>query len=141
MKDKTTYDFSCWVLKYNGVSVYGRIYQKDSLKNNNEILVPLCWNHDHNNPDSILGEAILEHRDGEGVYAYCTIHNKPIKEDIIKLIRDGDCMLSLYINRIKYDGNIITDAAILDVSLVPARIDPDEAYYPVLRDDLQVKNE
>lgn len=133
-----TYDFSCWVIKYDRVSVRGLIYQKDSLKNNDNIVVPLCWNHDHYSSNNVLGSVLLEHREGEGIYAYCTLwDNRPIfKENVIKLLRDkGSVALSPFISRVKYDKNYVTSGVIQEVSLVPERIDPDECYYPVLKEE------
>ena len=129
---KSTCDFSCWVLKYDGRSIYGRIYQKDSLKNNDNILVPLCWDHIHYDPSSILGSALLEDR-GDGIYVYCWLNNEDKKEDVMNLIRGkGTVSISPFVNSIKYDGHIITSGTIREVSLVVSRIDDNELYYPVI---------
>lgn len=126
------YDFSCWVVNYNGVSIYGKIYQKDCLKSSDGLKVPLLWNHRHSDPDSVLGHVLLEHRD-EGVYAYCTVVR--YKELVERLIRDrGLVALSPYINKLEIvSGKYIKSGVIREVSLVPERIDPDEAYYPVMK--------
>lgn len=130
------YDFSCWVVKYDGSRVHGRIYQKDSLKNNDNIFVPLCWNHNHFDSNNVLGTALLEHRDGDGVYAYCRLNDGPYLENIIKLLKDrGMLALSPFVNQIKYNGNIIMCGSIREVSLVPERVDKNELYYPVLKED------
>ncbi len=135
MVDKETYDFSCWVIKYEHSRYYDRTYKKDSLVINRERIVPLCWNHDHNNPDSVLGWALLEHRD-DGIYAYCTLFDIPINETTRQLLKDkGSVALSPYINRIEYEGKIIVYGVIREVSLVLERIDKDEIYYPVLREE------
>ena len=126
------YDFSFWVIKY-GTTIYGRTYQDGCLDNNDGMIVPLCWNHRHHDPDSVLGTAILEKCTG-GIYAYCTLNNTNIKSDVIKLLRDkGSVSSSLYINQIIYNKDVITSAVIREVSLVAARIDSDECYYPVLQ--------
>jgi hypothetical protein len=129
------YDFSCWVIKYEGKSICGKIYQKDSLKNSDGVTVPLLWNHQHNELESVLGYAILESRD-EGIYAYCTLYNIPAAGIAKDMITDrGSVSLSPYIKHVKFEGKYIVNGTIAEVSLVLARIDPDEAYYPIMRKD------
>lgn len=135
MVNKEKYDFSCWVIKYGRVSINEKTYQKDSLKNSDDTIVPLCWNHDHYRPDSVLGNVLLENRD-EGIYAYCALHDISIKEDVIRILQDrGSVSLSPFINKVKIEGNYITSGIIREVSLVLARVDPDEAYYPIMREE------
>ena len=135
-----TYDFSCWLLKYNGASVYGRVYQKGSIQVVENQIVPLCWNHRHYDPKNVLGHAMLENRE-EGIYVYGTFTDNSNKESIIQLIRDrGSVSVSPYVWKIKYDGKIIISGVIREVSLVPVRIDPDESYYPVLNKESEVSN-
>lgn len=133
------YDFSCWVIKYNNRSIRGRTYQKNCLRDSGDSVVPLLWNHRHDDTSSILGQAFLENRD-DGVFAYCKLHNKPdINRVIYDLILDtGSVSISPYINRIKYDKDTIVYGLIREVSLVLARIDPDYAYYPVLRQEVDI---
>lgn len=130
------YDFRCWVIKYGCVSVRHKIYKKGSLKRNGPIhIVPLLWNHRHNDPTSVLGYALLDYRD-EGVYAYCVLFDISIKDDVIGMIRDrGFVSLSPFVTQVKYDKNFITNGVIQEVSLVMERDDPDESYYPVMKGD------
>lgn len=131
---KEDYDFSCWVIKYGCVSIMGKIYKKDSLKSSDGIRVPLIWNHIHEDPVMVLGHAFLENRD-EGIYVYGKLTNESNKELIKQIIRDrGKVSMSPYINRVKCDGKYITDGLIREVSFVEARVDPDESYYPVLKE-------
>lgn len=132
------HDFECWLLKYNGAIIYGRVYQKGAIKITDSLRVPLLWNHMHNDPTKVLGYAMLEERE-EGIYVYGTLYDNAYynskKETVIKLIHDrGSISVSPHVFQIKYDGNVITSGVIREVSLVPARIDPDESYYPVLKD-------
>ena len=129
------YDFSCWVIKYGRVSINGKTYQKDSLKSSGDAMVPLIWNHQHNDPLSVIGHALLENRE-EGIFAYCTLSDTPDKETAIRLIEDrGSVSLSPYISQVKTNAKYITHGVIREVSLVLARIDPDESYYPVMKQD------
>lgn len=129
------YDFSCWVIKYDGKSIYGKIYRKGCLKECDGMIVPLLWNHRHGDPDSVLGHALLEHCE-EGVYAYCTLNDGSCKEIVEQLIHyKGSVALSPYVNKLKIvSGKYIASGVIREVSLVPERIDPDEAYYPVMKE-------
>ena len=126
------YDFSCWLIKYGSVSINGRLYQKDSLQNTDGLLLPLLWNHQHNDLPSVLGYALLANRE-DGIFAYCTLYDVPQKEIVINLINDeGSVSLSPYINQIEYDTKNITHGIIKEVSLVLKRFDPDPSYYPVM---------
>lgn len=145
MKEKTRmdgikehYDFSCWVIKYGCVSIYGKTYQKDSLKSSGGTIVPLLWNHQHNGPFNVLGHALLENRD-DGIYAYCTLYDiLDQKDTVIQLIKDrGSVSLSPFIVQVEYDGNSIVHGIIREVSLVLCRIDPDESYYPVMKQGIE----
>lgn len=130
------YDFSCWVIKYDRVSVNNKIYKKDSLRNKNSLYtVPLIWNHKHFDSGSILGHAVLDYCN-EGVYAYCTLYDIPTRDVVVKLIQDkGSVALSPFVINVKYHGDFIVNGIIKEVSLVPERVDPDECYYPVMKGD------
>lgn len=131
-----TYDFSCWVIKYGGKSIhYGRTYKQNSLINSDGMIVPLLWHHQHDDPSFVLGYAVLENR-LDGVYAYCTLYDRgDIANEVRRLIQNrGYISLSPFIVNVETDADIIVHGRIREVSLVFARIDPDEAYYPVLNE-------
>lgn len=132
MNTKEHYDFSCWVIKYGHISILGKTYQKDSLKFCDGLIVPLFWNHEHNDFGSVLGHALLENRE-DGIFAYCTLNDTPCKKVTIQMIHDrGSVSLSPFIKQVKTNEKSITHGVIAEVSLVLARIDPDESYYPVM---------
>ena len=56
------YDFSGWATKNDIRCTDGRIIRKNAFKDDNGKTVPLVWNHDHNDPDNVLGHAVLENR-------------------------------------------------------------------------------
>ena len=60
------FDFSGWATKANLKCSDGRIIAKDAFKGNDGQKVPLVWNHQHNDPNEVLGPARLANRD-EGV--------------------------------------------------------------------------
>lgn len=136
MFDKKNYDFSCYVVKYDQVSINGKRYQKDSLDVNNGIVVPLMWNHNHNDPTSVLGRALLENRD-DGLYCYCEFIDSETTKIAKELIQDkGLLSISPCIANVAYLGNYIVCGSIREVSLVYDRVDRDESYYPELRKGL-----
>ena len=60
------YDFSGWVTKNNLKCADGRTIMKDAFKHNDGKKVPLVWNHQHNDPNEVLGYVLLHNQD-EGV--------------------------------------------------------------------------
>lgn len=134
MFDKKNYDFSCYVVKYDTVSINGKRYQKDSLDINNEHIVPLLWNHDHVDLTNVLGWALLENRD-DGLYTYCKFNESENAKITKGFIQDkGLLSISPYIANVAYFGDYMVCGSIREVSLVYDRVDRDEAYYPELRD-------
>lgn len=135
MLTKERYDFSCWVIKYDRVSIRGRSYRKDSLKSGDGMVVPLIWNHQHVDPSWVLGQALLENRE-EGVYAYFALYDTPCKGTVVQMLQDrGSVSTSPFMTQVQVCGDYITKGVIREVSLTPARIDPDECYYPVMKQD------
>jgi HK97 family phage prohead protease len=118
------YDFSGWATKANLKCSDGRIILKDAFKHNDGETVPLVWNHQHNDPNEVLGHALLENRD-EGVYAYCTFNETESGQTAKLLVQHGDVSaLSIYANKLKQTGSHVTHGAIREVSLVLAGANP-----------------
>ena len=57
---KLRYDFSGWATRNDLVCADGRTIRQDAFKDCDGKMVPLVWNHQHNNPTDILGHALLE---------------------------------------------------------------------------------
>lgn len=118
------YDFSGWATRNNLLCADGRTIRKDAFKANDGQTVPLVWNHGHNDPDNILGHALLENRD-EGVYAYCTFNNSESGLAAKEAVRHGDVKsLSIYANKLKQSGNDVLHGMIREVSIVMAGANP-----------------
>ena len=95
------FDFSGWATKANLKCSDGRTIMKDAFKDNDGKQVPLVWNHQHNDPDNVLGYALLENRN-EGVYAYCKFNDSESGKTAKLLVQHGDVnALSIYANRIR----------------------------------------
>lgn len=61
-------DFSGYATRNDLLCGDGVTIRKDAFKGNDGCEVPLVWNHEHNDPNAVLGHAVLENRD-DGVYA------------------------------------------------------------------------
>ena len=118
------YDFCGWATRNDLKCSDGRIIRKDAFKANDGAKVPLVWNHQHSDPDEVLGHAILENRD-EGVYAYCTFNESESGQTAKLLVQHGDVdALSIYANQLKQQGPNVTHGNIREVSLVLAGANP-----------------
>ena len=118
------FDFSGWATKANLKCSDGRVIMKDAFKHNDGQTVPLVWNHRHDDPNEILGHALLENRD-EGVYAYCTFNDTESGKTGKLLVQHGDIVsLSIYANQLKQNMSNVVHGNIREVSLVLAGANP-----------------
>lgn len=102
----------------------GRTIRKNAFKDDDGRNVPLIWNHDHTNPDAVLGHALLENRE-DGVYAYCTFNDSDSGKHARTLVEHGDVRsLSIYANKLKQIGQDVIHGAIQELSLVLAGANP-----------------
>ena len=123
-EEKDKCDFSGWATKNDIKCSDGRVLKKDAFKANDGQVVPLVWNHDHENSDNVLGHALLENRDN-GVYAYCFLNDTDNAKTAKQLIMHHDiCSLSIYANQLKQEGPNVTHGIIREVSLVLAGANP-----------------
>ena len=114
------YNFCGWATKANIKCSDGRTIMKDAFKHNDGAKVPLVWNHQHDDPDNILGYAILKNRD-EGVYAYGYFNDSESAKAAKTLVEHGDIdSLSIYANQLQEKMNCVTHGNIREVSLVLA---------------------
>lgn len=119
-----TYDFSGWATRNNLRCSDGRIIMRDAFRDNDGMTVPLVWNHQHNDPNNVLGHALLENRP-EGVYAYCKFNDTESGKNAKLIVEHGDvAALSIYANKLKQQGANVLHGAIREVSLVLAGANP-----------------
>ena len=118
------YDFSGWATRNDLQCSDGRTIRKNAFKGNDGMTVPLVWNHEHNNPDAVLGHAMLENRD-EGVYAYGIFNDTEQGEHAKKLLQHGDVRsLSIWANQLKQIGGDVMHGNIRELSLVLSGANP-----------------
>lgn len=121
---KKDYDFSGWATVHGIKCSDGRIIHKDAFKENDGKVVPLIWNHKHDEQDNVLGHALLENKE-KGVYAYCSLNDTERGKNAKELIKHGDvCALSIYANKLIQKGSDVTQGMIREVSLVLAGANP-----------------
>lgn len=118
------YDFSGWATRHNILCGDGRTILKDAFKDCDGATVPIAWNHQHNDPSTVLGHALLENRD-EGVYAYGYFNDTEQGRQAKEYVRHGDITaLSIFANHLKQNGKNVLHGTIREVSLVFAGANP-----------------
>ena len=117
-------DFSGWATRNDLLCGDGRVIKKDAFKDNDGKTVSLVWNHEHNDPNAVLGHALLENRD-EGVYAYGFFNDSENGQLAKKLVSHGDVSsLSIWANKLKQNGREVLHGEIRELSLVLAGANP-----------------
>ena len=119
------YDFCGWATRNGLKCADGRTIVRDAFKHNDGDIVPLVWNHGHNDPNNVLGHALLENRD-EGVYVYGSFNDTPSANNAREFIQHGDITsLSIYANKLQQDSSRnVMPGDIKEVSLVLAGANP-----------------
>lgn len=118
------FDFSGWATKNDIVCGDGRIIRQDAFKDNDGEIVPLVWNHQHNDASNVLGHALLKNTNG-GVRAYLSFNNTENAQVAKEAVSHGDIRsLSIFANKLKQRGSEVLHGAIREVSLVIAGANP-----------------
>lgn len=118
------YDFSGWATRNDLQCSDGRTIRRDAFKGNDGAVVPLVWNHEHKDPNAVLGHAMLENRD-DGVYAYGTFNDTEQGQHAKKLLQNGDVRsLSIWANQLKQIGGDVMHGNIRELSLVLSGANP-----------------
>lgn len=118
------YDFCGYATKNDLRCEDGRVIRRDAFKPQDGQKVPLCWNHQHNSPEDVLGHAVLENRE-DGVYAYCKFNNTPSGQHAKEQVKNGDIeSLSIWANKLVHKGRDVVHGVIREVSLVFAGSNP-----------------
>lgn len=114
------YDFCGWATKNDIKCSDGRVIRRDAFKHCDGQRVPLVWNHQHNDPEDVLGWAQLENRP-EGVYTYGSFNETDGGQQAKALVEHGDVTsLSIYANQLQQAGCDVVHGTIREVSLVLA---------------------
>ena len=118
------FDFSGWATRNDLKCSDGRTIRRDAFKDCDGKTVPLVLNHNHNDPNNILGQALLKNRP-EGVYAYGKFNDTESGKVAKLLVNHGDISsLSIMANQLKQNGGDVLHGVIREVSLVLAGANP-----------------
>lgn len=118
------FDCSGWATRANMLCSDGRTIRKNAFEDCDGKTVPVVWNHEHNDPNAVLGHALLENRD-DGVYAFITFNKTDAGQNAKLLVQHKDVdRLSIYANKLKQMGGDVIHGIIREVSLVIAGANP-----------------
>ena len=117
-------DCSGWATKANMLCSDGRTILQNAFSECDGKTVPVVWNHEHDDPNAVLGHALLENR-ADGVYAFITFNDTDSGQNAKKLVQHKDVdRLSIYANKLVQRGGDVIHGIIREVSLVLAGANP-----------------
>lgn len=121
MQKPDKYDFSGWVTKTDILCTDGRTIKKGAFSHQDGEMVPLVWQHCHDNPENIIGHIYLEDRD-EGVYGYGVLNNNPRGKAAREGVINHDITsMSIFAHHLNQDSaKNVLHGTISEVSLVLA---------------------
>ena len=112
------YDFAGWATVNNVKCTDGRTIRRNAFIENDGETVPLVFQHQHNDPENVLGHCLLENRD-EGVYCYGWFNRNPKAQATKESLGNGDLdALSIYANQLVQHGGDVVHGQIREVSIV-----------------------
>jgi Caudovirus prohead serine protease len=124
MEGKRKPDFSGWATKVGLRCSDGRTIMPDAFKHQDQVQVPLVWQHNHNDPSNVLGHVLLENR-AEGVYAYGFFNDTDPAKQAKTLVEHEDISsLSIYANQLTEKAKQVLHGFIREVSLVLSGANP-----------------
>lgn len=117
-------DFSGYATKANLKCTDGRTIMPNAFQHQDNSRVPLVWQHGHNDPENVLGHAILENRE-DGVYAYGFFNESTKASHAKGLLEHQDInMMSIWANNLIERSGKVIHGAIREVSLVLSGANP-----------------
>lgn len=117
-------DFSGYATKAGLKCTDGRTIMPEAFAHQDSAQVPLVWQHGHQDPENVLGHAILEKRN-DGVYAYGFFNDSQKAKHARGLLEHKDIkMLSIWANDLIERGGRVLHGAIREVSLVLSGANP-----------------
>lgn len=118
------FDFSGYATRNDLKCSDGRTIRSGAFKDNDGEIVPLVWQHQHDDPGNVLGHAVLENRK-DGVYAYAKFNDTPQAQNARELVKHGDVSsLSIFANKLVQRGGDVLHGMIREVSLVLTGANP-----------------
>lgn len=119
-----TYDFCGYATKNDLRCSDGRTIRRNAFKECDGKIVPLIWNHRHDDPEMVIGHALLENRD-DGVFMWGKLNDSEKGLACKKILQNKDVHgLSIYANNLKQNNGDVLHGTIREVSLVLAGANP-----------------
>ena len=117
-------DFKGWATKFGVLCADGRIIQHGAFDDIDGAKVPLVYNHNHDDINSVLGHAYMECRK-DGVYAYGYFNDSDNGQVAKDAVMNGDMdSLSIWANHLQQRGPYVQHGEIKELSLVLAGANP-----------------
>ena len=128
------FDFSGWATRNDIKCADGLTIRQDAFADCDGKQVPLVYMHNHQDPENVLGHALLENRD-DGVYCYGSFNDTEKGQMAKALVAHGDITsLSIFANNLSKKGQDVLHGVIREVSLVLAGANPGATIdFPVLQ--------
>ena len=114
-------DFSGWATVYDRKCTDGRTIKRGAFDDMDGQKVPLVWQHQHDDPDNVLGYAILHaDKQGRGIRTDGYLNDTPKADNVRKILEHGDIdSLSIYANKLTENSRKeVMHGTIKEVSLV-----------------------
>ena len=111
-------DFSGWATK-NGIRCSdGRTIGRNAFRDQDGDTVTMVWQHRHDDPEYVIGHAILHNVD-DGVVADCFINDSAKGQSVKELVKNGDLFsLSIHANNLVERQKEVVHGVIREVSVV-----------------------
>lgn len=121
---KRTPDFEGWVAKYGVRCSDDTVMHSGAFASQHGTKVPLVYQHDHKDPNNIVGHSVLFEKP-EGVWAMSYLNGNPNAQAMAECVKHGDVdSYSIWANGLTRRGNDIIHGTIREVSLVLSGADP-----------------
>lgn len=136
------YDFGGWATRNDLRCSDGRTIRKNAFSSQNGAKVPLIWEHQHGDPNAVLGHAILENRN-DGVYAYCKLNDTDNGKVAKEIVSHGDVRcLSIFANHLvqNQSSGEVYGGKIRELSLVLSGANPGAYIDDVMEHDSEGGN-
>lgn len=119
------YDFIGWATRNDQKCSDGRIIRRNAFADCDGKVVPLVWNHNHDDPRCVLGHGLLKNHE-EGVRVYGKFNDTSSGESALRCVKNGDITaLSIYANQLtQTPSGDVMHGNIREVSLVLAGANP-----------------
>jgi HK97 family phage prohead protease len=118
-------DFTGYATRFDRECTDGRTIKHSAFMHQDKQQVQLVWQHQHDNPENVLGHAILHQRE-DGIYTEAFFNNTDRGQHAKQLVIHGDIKaLSIYANKLQQKGSDVVHGNIIEVSLVYKGANPD----------------